>query len=561
MSFIDDNCILFGADEENSMLQSDVHTKFKHLVEGLLEDHLNQVGVSEENFFKACEKAVAGGSKVTDAAKYAHQIIDQMIACDDYLTFKKMMFKRNKELEYEAISAITTASLGCASAGKKKGKRFSKTSIPKTKKEADEELEKAIRESRNAAEAQRAYKDDLESKAADRKRILANEMMEKTEEDELARAVAESQLTEAERTYARLAQLEAEEAELAKAIAMSLAVEEERRSMLQEKAANFAAQQGAAMIAEAEAKTVESLRRERDEAKSQRDQALAEAADQKSQRDQALAEAAAQKSQRDQALAEAAARTAEAKVSAKEAAQIRAEAKRAPPKEKIVYRESKPAKTVGKLRESGKAFQKRAVLDPIPAGRNSFAEQRRAVEEYLSNADSGLDSPGLPHMPAPRKASASPGINEAALEERKRHLRAQRERILMAKREKREQQLKEFHASSPPAKVLESKLPSIGRASSSAAPSSSSRDAASPSAQTEGRGHLAYALARRMKHELILEDENSQDALERAGGFNEGFAVYTDLDSKLRAVQELRRERMALLEEHNSRENSGEEEE
>ena len=110
MSFIDDNCILFGSDEENSLLQGEVHTKFKHLVEGLLEDHLKQIGVSEENFFEACEKAVQRGKG--EASKYANQIIDQMIACEDYLTFKKMMFKRNKELEYEAISALTTASLG-----------------------------------------------------------------------------------------------------------------------------------------------------------------------------------------------------------------------------------------------------------------------------------------------------------------------------------------------------------------------------------------------------------------------------------------------------------------
>ena len=50
MSFIDDNCILFGAEEENSLLQAEVHNKFKNLIEGLLEDHLNQVEVGRKLF-------------------------------------------------------------------------------------------------------------------------------------------------------------------------------------------------------------------------------------------------------------------------------------------------------------------------------------------------------------------------------------------------------------------------------------------------------------------------------------------------------------------------------
>ena len=84
-------------------------------------------------------------------------------------------------------------------------------------------------------------------------------------------------------------------------------------------------------------------------------------------------------------------------------------------------------KALPKLSESGKSFNRSAALTPIPAGRRSFAEQRRAVEEFLNSRDGELDSPGLPHVPAPR-ASSSSGVNEDALEERKRHLRAQREK-------------------------------------------------------------------------------------------------------------------------------------
>ena len=52
-------------------------------------------------------------------------------------------------------------------------------------------------------------------------------------------------------------------------------------------------------------------------------------------------------------------------------------------------------------------------------------------------------------------------------------------------------------------------------------------------ADAADRGHLTYALARRMKHDLIREDQSVQAAYTRAGGFNEGFETYTELDAKV----------------------------
>ena len=439
-----------------------------------------------------------------DAAKYAHKIIDQMIACDDYLTFKKMMFKRNKELEYEAISAMTTASLG--------------SSVPKSKGEADKELKAALRASKKQAKAEEAYRKDLEHKEEERSREAK---IAATEDEQLRLAMQMSELSESERAQQRIAQLEAEEAELAKAIAMSLAVEEERRKMLAKGAAETAASIGAENTARAEAE--EKSRREAEDRLLQ-ERHEARVAEEK--------RAAA-------AEEEAAARRAAAKATERDMSR-RQEAKRAQPKSTSPMRERSPMKALPKLKESGMKFRQATALDPIQTGKRSFAEQRRAVEAFLNDRNAGLDSPGLPHVPAPR-ASASPGIDEDALEERKRHLRAQREKILMAKRASREQRLKEFNSNKV---TMESKLPSIGSSSGSvAAPSASSSSSSQASSSAKS---LSYALARRMKQELILEDEHSQNAYDRAGGFNQGFAVYTDLDSKLRAVQELRRERLAL---------------
>ncbi len=91
MTFIDDHCIVFDSEEENKFAYTEIHGQFCQLVDNLLSQHLAEIGVSAEDFVQACE--IARHSRAINSI-----VIDQIMSIDDYLTFKKMMVKRNMEV-------------------------------------------------------------------------------------------------------------------------------------------------------------------------------------------------------------------------------------------------------------------------------------------------------------------------------------------------------------------------------------------------------------------------------------------------------------------------------
>ena len=99
MAFIDENCVIFDNDEENKFVYSEKHHEFCHLIDNLLGAHLSEVGVSEEQFAKVIEF----GYQKRDINR---KVFDRIIACDDFLTYKKMMVKRNIQLELEVVQAM-----------------------------------------------------------------------------------------------------------------------------------------------------------------------------------------------------------------------------------------------------------------------------------------------------------------------------------------------------------------------------------------------------------------------------------------------------------------------
>ena len=96
MSFLDEKCIEFDGEEENKLDHTATHAEFKTLVEGLLEELMKDLGVSDSQFVQACEKA---------SKNPVHQkIVDQIMAVDNFLSFKKLMVKRNNELNAQAMA-------------------------------------------------------------------------------------------------------------------------------------------------------------------------------------------------------------------------------------------------------------------------------------------------------------------------------------------------------------------------------------------------------------------------------------------------------------------------
>jgi hypothetical protein len=100
--FIDDNCIVFDSEEENKLEYSNIFNLFRELVDGLLSMHLEDMGCSLDQFAQLCESY---GS--TDVGK---EVLEQILAVDDFISFKKMMVKRNMELEYESLRGLQSLS-------------------------------------------------------------------------------------------------------------------------------------------------------------------------------------------------------------------------------------------------------------------------------------------------------------------------------------------------------------------------------------------------------------------------------------------------------------------
>ena len=77
---------------------------FKKTVEDLLQELMTELGISDEQFVAACQKA--------EANPIHKKIVDQIMAVDSFLAFKRLMVKRNNELNKQAMELYEKATAG-----------------------------------------------------------------------------------------------------------------------------------------------------------------------------------------------------------------------------------------------------------------------------------------------------------------------------------------------------------------------------------------------------------------------------------------------------------------
>ena len=95
--------MLFFEDiEENRFIYTDIHKEFRDHIEALISSNLGELGITSEVFFESCEN----GRNNRDINKL---VFERMIAMEDFETFKKLMTKRNMELQLETIRLYNTA--------------------------------------------------------------------------------------------------------------------------------------------------------------------------------------------------------------------------------------------------------------------------------------------------------------------------------------------------------------------------------------------------------------------------------------------------------------------
>ena len=96
MDFVDEKCFVFDNEEENKFIYTDIHHEFREHIEALISSNLGELDITPEMFFESCQN----GRNNRDINR---QVFERMIAMDDFQTFKKIMVKRNIELQLEAM--------------------------------------------------------------------------------------------------------------------------------------------------------------------------------------------------------------------------------------------------------------------------------------------------------------------------------------------------------------------------------------------------------------------------------------------------------------------------
>ncbi|GMI10635.1 hypothetical protein TrLO_g13805 [Triparma laevis f. longispina] len=198
--FIDEHCVIFDNDDENKFAYTDLHKEFKGIVERHLNSKLAEFGIGEETFYEACES----NRFKNDINKNVYM---QMVAMDDFLTFKKLMVRRNMELELEAVKALQSASVPL--------------SAPKSDDDAEAQFQAALKASEDMSPAERAA---LMQGAGESKDGGEGNGKGESEMEEQLKAAIQANMTEMELFHK---QEEFEQLQLEQAIAASLAMHED----------------------------------------------------------------------------------------------------------------------------------------------------------------------------------------------------------------------------------------------------------------------------------------------------------------------------------------------
>uniref|UniRef100_H3AWG6 Cilia- and flagella-associated protein 36 n=1 Tax=Latimeria chalumnae TaxID=7897 RepID=H3AWG6_LATCH len=97
--FIEQKCTVFDDDEENKLSYTEIHQQYKELVEKLLEDYLQEIGIQEEQFQRACTSPFAQSHTL-------QPIFQPVLAAEDFEVFKTLMVQKNVELQLQALQML-----------------------------------------------------------------------------------------------------------------------------------------------------------------------------------------------------------------------------------------------------------------------------------------------------------------------------------------------------------------------------------------------------------------------------------------------------------------------
>jgi hypothetical protein len=104
MDFVDEKCDAFDADDENKFVYTDIHREFRDHVESLITSNLGELGITPTMFYESCEKA-------RHSRDINRAVFERLLSMEDFDTFKRIMVKRNMELQIEALTSYDSAGI------------------------------------------------------------------------------------------------------------------------------------------------------------------------------------------------------------------------------------------------------------------------------------------------------------------------------------------------------------------------------------------------------------------------------------------------------------------
>ncbi|XP_065785330.1 cilia- and flagella-associated protein 36 isoform X2 [Muntiacus reevesi] len=99
LDFVEQKCEVFDDEEESKLTYTEIHQEYKELVEKLLETYLKEIGINEDQFQEACTSPLA-------KTRTSQDILQPVLAAEDFTIFKAMMVQKNTEMQLQAIRII-----------------------------------------------------------------------------------------------------------------------------------------------------------------------------------------------------------------------------------------------------------------------------------------------------------------------------------------------------------------------------------------------------------------------------------------------------------------------
>ncbi|XP_053188719.1 cilia- and flagella-associated protein 36 [Scomber japonicus] len=97
--FLENKCTVFDDEDENKLSYTEIHQQYKRLVEKLLENYMQEVGINEQQFLDACSSPFA-------KSKTLQTVFQPVLATDDFQMFRSLMVQKNMELQLQALRVI-----------------------------------------------------------------------------------------------------------------------------------------------------------------------------------------------------------------------------------------------------------------------------------------------------------------------------------------------------------------------------------------------------------------------------------------------------------------------